>query len=77
MSKNFKSVFQSEAARQLWEDADDAILEVVHLGDLYPSLYMPPEVAKIEVEVLVLHKFKPEDRELGLEWLNKNLQNLD
>ncbi len=77
MSKNFKSVFQSEEARKLWESSDDAILEVVHLGDLYPSLYMPPEVAKIEVEVLVLHKFKPEDREAGLKWLEKNIANLD
>lgn len=77
MSKQSKSLFQSEEAKKLWDMSDDAVLEVIALGDLYPHLYMPPEVARIKVEVLCLQIFKDKDRAKALEWINANVQNMD
>ena len=75
MSK--KSLFQCDEAKVLWELSDDAVLEKLKLGELYPGIYMPQEIFNIEVEVLKLHKFKDKDREKALSWLEKNLEFLD
>jgi hypothetical protein len=81
--KKLTSLFTSsesetkESARKLWDFSDDAYIEVISLGDLYPGLYMPPEVADIQTEVLVYHKFPEKDRELALEWINKNIMNMN
>lgn len=75
MSK--KSLFQCEEAKVLWDMSDDAVLERVKLGELYPGIYMPTEIYNIEVEILALHKFKEKDREKALAWLDKNNNYLD
>lgn len=75
MSKKHKYLFQSPEAAFLWEKSHDARLEIVKLGDCYPELYMPPEVAKMEVEVLTYYIFKDKDKNQALEWLDKNIEN--
>jgi hypothetical protein len=75
--KMSKSLFQCEEAKVLWEMSDDAVLELVKLGDLYPGIYMPDDIRNIEVEVLNLHKFKNKDREKALAWLEKNIDFVD
>lgn len=82
MSKKLKSLFISseadtkDSASKLWEFSDDAYIEVIAFGDLYPELFMPEDVAKLQVEILVFQKFKDKDREVCLEWLEKNIENI-
>lgn len=76
MSKK-KSLFQCEEAKVLWDMSDDAILEEITLGELYPGIYMPDDIFKIKTEILVFHKFKEKDREKAVEWLNKNINIID
>jgi hypothetical protein len=75
--KQQQSLFQSNEARILWDASDDAILEEITLGDLYPHLYMPPEVASIVAEILMLHKFKDKDRAIAMKWIEANIENID
>lgn len=77
MSKQNKSLFQCEEAKVLWEMADDANIEIVSFGDLYPLLAMPAELINMKVEVLTLHKFKEKDKKKITDWLNANVGNLD